>query len=232
MPPLLDDIVQVWRVDLAQPLDVEDRLRDLLSDDERARADRFYFPHLRTHYISARGALRILLGGLSGREPAELTFAYAQHGKPFLPESELQFNVSHSGEVGLIAVAHGRRIGVDVELIRNLPDAEDVARRFFAPSEVEEYLSLPIDRRPEGFYNAWTRKEAFIKAVGDGLSYPLDRFTVSLLPGEPARLRTVKDDPSAVRRWKLIALESGDGYAGALLAELPDWELDYRVYCF
>jgi 4'-phosphopantetheinyl transferase len=231
-PPLPDDRVQVWRADLDQDTAVTARLRALLSADERARADRFYFSYLRAHYTLVRGALRLLLGGLSGLDPAGIKFDYAKHGKPYLAGSDLAFNVSHSGKRALIALAHSRRVGVDVERVRKLPDSEAVARRFFAPAEVAEYLAVPELQRVQAFYNAWTRKEAFIKAVGDGLSHPLDRFTVSLRPGEPARLRTIDTDAEAARRWKLVALDPGDGYAGALIAELPEWEPECRVFDF
>jgi 4'-phosphopantetheinyl transferase len=229
---LHDARIQVWLLNLDQDAAGAEHLRALLSDDERARADRFYFPHLRAHYTLVRAGLRILLGGLSGREPAELEFAYAQHGKPFLPGSGVQFNVSHSGALALIALARGRRVGVDVERIRDMDDGEAIARRFFAPAEVAEYLSLPADQRPGAFYSCWTRKEAFIKAVGDGLSFPLHQFTVSLKPGDPARVLTVENEPEAARRWKLVALAPGDGYAGALIAELPEWEPEYRLFDF
>jgi len=232
IPDLHEDRIQVWRLNLDQDAAGAEHLRALLSDDERARADRFYFPHLRAYYTLVRGALRILLGGVSGREPAKLEFAYAQHGKPYLPGSEVQFNVSHSGALGLIALARGRRIGVDVERIRNMDDSEAIARRFFAPAEVAEYLSLPADQRPAAFYSCWTRKEAFIKAVGDGLSFPLHQFTVSLKPGNPARVLTVENDPKAARRWQLVALDPGEGYAAALIAELPEWEPECRVFDF
>ena len=231
-PPLENNRVQVWRIRLDQEESATKRLRALLSIEEVARADRFYFPHLQAYYTTARGVLRILLGRLSGRDAAELKFAYAHHGKPYLPDSDLQFNVSHSGSLALIAIARDRQVGVDIERVRDLPDGEAVARRFFAPAEVFEYLSVPENRRAEAFYNGWTRKEAFIKAVGDGLSYPLHRFTVRLGPGAPARLLSIETDPEAADRWKLVALSPGEGYTGALIAERQDWKPECLEFGF
>jgi 4'-phosphopantetheinyl transferase len=179
-----------------------------------------------------RGTLRILLGELSGRDPAALMFDYAQHGKPFLAGSNVQFNVSHSGERGLIALARDRTVGVDVEHTRDLRDGEAIARRFFAEAETADYLAAPPDRRAEAFYNGWTRKEAFIKAIGDGLAHPLERFRVSLLPDEPARLLSIDSDANKARRWKMLALDPGDGYAGALVAEGLNWEPECRLWEF
>ena len=221
IPALEDAAVQVWRLDLGIEPTIEARLRALLTDDERSRADRFYFPHLRTHFTAARAALRILLGTHTGQAPESIRFAYAQHGKPYLPETELEFNLSHSGGIGLIALVRSRRVGVDVEQIRDLPDGEAVARRYFAPAEVEEFLACNSNERMAAFFNGWTRKEAFIKAIGDGLTCPLDSFRVSLRPGKPARLLEIYTDPDSVANWQLADLAPGPGYAGALMVEGP-----------
>jgi 4'-phosphopantetheinyl transferase len=168
-------------------LDIEaEPLAGLLSADERQRAERFVFQRDRRRYTVARARLRQLLGERLGAAPESLQFAYNRHGKPALArrpgERDLRFNVSHCGEVAAYAFTEGREVGVDVEEVRALPDADEVAMRFFAQRERAAYLSLPASERPQGFFNCWTRKEAFVKAIGEGLSHPLDTLDVSLAP--------------------------------------------------
>jgi 4'-phosphopantetheinyl transferase len=127
----------------------------------------------------------------------------------------------------LLAVSYGREVGVDIEQIRALDDAASIAGRFFSAAENRAWLAVPDEQKPAAFFNAWTRKEAFIKAVGDGLSYPLDRFDVSLAPGEPARLLRVAGEPEATSRWRIEALEPAPGYAAAVAVDGHDWRLVY-----
>jgi 4'-phosphopantetheinyl transferase len=127
--------------------------------------------------------------------------------------------------MALIAVAIGREVGVDLEHIRPLSDAEAIARRFFSPAETAALLSVPEYARIRAFFNCWTRKEAYIKAIGDGLTFPLDQFEVSLAPGEAAELQAVHPRPAEVQRWKMADLDAGEAYAGALVAEGRDWSL-------
>src|SRR5687768_4340971 len=168
-------------------LDIEaEPLAGLLSDDERRRAERFVFERDRRRYTVARARLRQLLGERLGAAPESLRLAYGRHGKPALArrpaQRDLRFNVSHCGEVAAYAFTEGREVGVDVEEVRLLPDADEVAMRFFSQRERAAYLRLPASERPQGFFNCWTRKEAFVKAVGDGLSHPLETLDVSLAP--------------------------------------------------
>jgi 4'-phosphopantetheinyl transferase len=162
-------------------------LAGLLSADERERAGRFAFEHDRRRYVVARARLRQLLGERVGAAPESLRFVYQAHGKPALArrpgQRDLRFNVSHCGEVAAYAFADGREVGVDIEEVRELPDADQLALRCFSPGERAAYLCLPPRERPRGFFDCWTRKEAFVKALGAGLSQPLEAFDVSRSPG-------------------------------------------------
>ncbi len=204
--------------------------RAWLSADEVARAERFHFPRDRHRFAAGRGLLRGLLGRYLGLDPAELRFVYGPRGKPGLgPEArDLRFNVSHSGGLALLAFVRGRHLGVDLERERPLPEAEEMAGRFFSPRESAELRRLPGADRPRAFFRCWTRKEAFIKATGEGLSRPLDAFDVTLAPGEPARLLRVEGEPGDPGRWWLRDLELAAGFAGALAVEGPP----LRVACW
>jgi 4'-phosphopantetheinyl transferase len=199
--------VHVWRIGLDRS--DTSQLGTVLSPDERTRAARFYFERDRARFVVARAALRHILGDYLGIPPAEMAFVYGTHGKPSLaaPWFDLCFNLSHSRAVGLCAVTRGRAIGVDVEQIRPLDDADALAEHLFSPRERASLRRLSGERKLRGFFNAWTRKEAFIKALGDGLSHPLESFDVSLAPGAPARLESIDGDPVAAARWSLSALD-------------------------
>lgn len=204
-------------------------LYTLLSADEQERASRFYFDRDRNHYIAARGLLRTLLGRYQGISPAQVHFAYGKNDKPLLDpahhDSDLTFNISHSKGVGLLAFGRGRELGVDVEGVRLLDDAEGVAERFFSASENAVFRRVPQAEKGQAFFNCWTRKEAFIKALGEGLSHPLDTFDVTLRPGEPARLLRIDGSETAASRWQLYNLDPYPGYVGAIIAPGQDWTL-------
>jgi 4'-phosphopantetheinyl transferase len=195
----------------------------LLSADERARAARFAFERERRRYIVARARLRQLLSERLGTAPEALQFVYQSHGKPALArgpgQRDLRFNLSHCGEVAAYAFAEGRAVGVDIEQVRELPDADDIAMRFFSRRERGAYLRLPRRERPQGFFNCWTRKEAFIKALGEGLSHPLDTFDVSLAPGKPARLLRVHGVPASRCGWTLYSFEGAPSLVGAVAVQ-------------
>ena len=209
--------VHVWPVSTYAPDAVVERFRALLAPDEADRADRFRFPHLRQSFMLARGALRVLLGRYLNTAPGDIEFVYGSKGKPALPVgNRLQFNASHSGDLALFAFTLDCEIGVDVEPIRPMLDIENVAKRFFCAEEAEELMSLPAGQREHGFFLCWTRKEAYIKATGDGLSTPLDAFRVTLRPGVPANLVHLQRDRMAAEAWTLQDLTSAPGYAAAL----------------
>jgi 4'-phosphopantetheinyl transferase len=214
--------VHVWYVDLAVagPLGAYSAT---LSDDERARAARFVFERDARRFVVARSALRTILGGYLGLEPGHLTFSYGAYGKPALDgdSAGLTFNLSHSGEVAVVAAGWGRALGVDVEQWRPLPDLAALAARSFAPRERAALDALPERERPPAFFRCWTRKEAFIKATGEGLAHALEAFVVTLTADEPARFLDIDGDPAALARWTLHDLQPPSGYAGALVTEGP-----------
>lgn len=214
--------LRVWTADLDHAQDVVDRLAGVLSHDERARAARFYFRHDAMRFIVARATLRGILGGCLGVEPGVLAFTYGPRGKPELGEpsgSDVQFSVSHSADVAVYAVTHGWRVGVDVERLRLGVEIEAIADGTFSPREQAALRRLPPAQRCEGFFNCWTRKEAYIKAIGEGLAYPLERFSVSLAPGAPARLEAFDDDPAEAAGWTMEALAPPAGFVGAVVVE-------------
>jgi len=179
------------------------------------RAAQFRFERDRNSFVLARGVLRTLLGRYLHISPAGIRFEYRPKGKPALAlPAGIDFNVSHSGGLAVFAFTAGCEIGVDVESIRPLPDLQSIADRFFCAGEAAELMSLAADQREPAFYLCWTRKEAYIKASGDGLSAPLDGFRVTLRPGQPARFVHLANDTA--QAWSLHDLALASGYAAAL----------------
>ena len=246
------DEVHVWRAILGQNVldqdvldqnvldqDVLDQgastlhdMEQILSTEERDRAQKFYFEEDRRHYMMARGTLRVILSRYLDTEPSQLRFRTNRYGKPSLasPSGEewLNFNVSHSGGIALYAVAHGRKVGIDLERIREDVSHELLTKRFFSPREYDVLQALPAEVKNRAFFDCWTRKEAYIKARGEGLTAPLRRFDVSLEPGEPARLLNSELHPDDVSRWSLQEITVAHGYAAAVAVEGHDW----RMMCF
>lgn len=216
--PGADEVV-VWRIALA---DVQTKDVTILSVDEIERADRFKFPDVRRAFIQARLFLRRMLGAILELPPADLQFAFEGNGKPKLVDEAVAFNLSHSGGEALLAVSAALPVGVDLEQIRAERDLIGLAQRFFAVKEIEELLRLEPSAQVRGFYSCWTRKEAFIKAIGEGLSHPLDSFAVNLAPGEAPVFKTPQTN------WRIFDLELGERFAGAVV--VPN-ELR-RLSCF
>ena len=211
--PLSAD-VHVWLLDLGQPDHLIRRLWDTLDGEERARAARFVFSTDRARYTAAHGLVRHVLSGYLGISPAEVIFGYGRHGKPYLVMADapavLRFNVSHSANLCLCAVTLDREVGVDIERIRVDRDHRGIADRYFSPAERAALLALPAEQLVRAFYDCWTRKEAHLKATGDGLGVPLDSFDVPVIPD--ARLA-----PAADRRGlRLMSLPAVPGFATAL----------------
>ena len=217
---LQSDEVHIWLADLNQHS--AESLKSLLAQDEIVRAERFHFEKDRKHYIVARALLRKLLAAYLGTTAGELRFNYAEKGKPALAGVEnslLNFNLAHSHGKAIYAFSRGRELGVDLEFIREDFGGEEIAERFFSPGEIAALRSVPPELTKEAFFHCWTRKEAYIKARGEGLSMPLDVFDVSLLPGEPAALLRNHKEPAEVTRWSMQSLPVPNGYVAALVVE-------------
>jgi 4'-phosphopantetheinyl transferase len=212
--------IHVWRADLEQPLELQEAFLGLLDQDERARAARFHFEMHRRRFVLGRGFLRVLLGRYLGRAPEQVRFVYGPYGKPALADadSRLRFNTSHSHELAVYAFVQDSEIGVDVEYIKTDFASEDIARHFFSAYEVETLMALAENERAAAFFRCWTRKEAYIKAIGSGLSHPLDEFDVTFAADQPAALLRDRRDTDATSRWSMFNLEFND-YAGALAVE-------------
>lgn len=223
------DDVHVWRASLSQSALRVRPLAEMLSVDERMKAERFQFDRDRVRFILGRGILRVILSRYLHIDPSCLRFHYELSGKPTLAEpcgsSMIRFNLSHSGDLVLYAVTRCREIGVDLECIRPISDAEAIARCFFSVGENAIFHTVRAPEKMEAFFNCWTRKEAYIKAVGDGLARPLDQFEVSFAPGENARLLHVQGDLEEAARWSLRELTPAAGYVAALAVEGHDWRL-------
>ncbi len=217
---LLESEVHLFRVNLEQPRWAVNKMSACLSTEEDERADRFHFQRDRRRFTISRGVLRAVIGRYLERSPASIRFSYGEQGKPELAPAmggtPLQFNVAHSHELALIAITAGAAVGVDLERIRELDDASAIAERYFSPRESAIFGQLPEDEQEAAFFNCWTRKEAFIKAIGEGLSFPLADFDVAFVPGEPARLLSIQNDAAEARQWSLQALVPWSGYTGAV----------------
>jgi 4'-phosphopantetheinyl transferase len=225
---LPEDEIHVWRTSLDVAASGLAKLRQILSPDERERADRFHFEADRRRCVIGRGYLRLLLGEILDLPANKLQFEYDEFGKPGLIPRQglpLQFNVSHSGDLILIAITMGRAVGIDVERIRTDLDLDGIAARFFSTNECKALASLAGPARFEAFFRCWTRKEAYLKARGVGLCLPLDQFDVSFLPNEEPQLLATRHDPAEARRWRLQELDLSGDYAAALAAPSSIWKL-------
>jgi 4'-phosphopantetheinyl transferase len=228
--PLPDNEVRLWRVDLEAVGADEARWQQVLSSDELARAARFHFSRDRQRFVAARALLRRILASYLATDPNSLSFSYSKKEKPSLGPAHLDsgvtFNVSHSGGIALFAFSRRREVGVDVEQVRRDADLEAIARRFFSAREQSQLAALPTEEKADAFFRCWTRKEAYIKATGDGLSLPLSQFDVSLAAGEESALLATRPDGSEAGRWLLQEVPAGPGYIAALCVRGQDWKLN------
>lgn len=226
---LPEDEVHLWRVELAAVAGGEPHWVQMLSEDERARAARFHFERDRQHFTATRALLRIILASYVGADPKALRFRYSDKEKPSLiserAENAVEFNVSHSGNAALLAFARGRALGIDVEYMREHFDHDAIAARFFSENERRQLAALPPAERYRGFFRCWTRKEAYIKAVGTGLSLPLDQFDVSLKPENENALLSTRPDGAEAALWSMREVPAGDGYVAALCVRGQGWRL-------
>ncbi|HZV33791.1 MAG TPA: 4'-phosphopantetheinyl transferase superfamily protein [Verrucomicrobiae bacterium] len=221
--------VHVWAAPLLVLAEQAATYEATLSSDEQARAARFLFERDRRRFIIGRGILRAILGKYLRIPPAQIRFTYAHHGKPALADlagtDELHFNLAHSEELAVFAMSRIRGIGIDVEKQRPIDDAESIAERFFSAHESRQLKSLPAQKKQDGFFNLWTRKEAWLKATGEGLGEMLNQIEVSLRPDEPARLLSIFNDTKAATEWSLRELIPANGFVGALAIPATDFQM-------
>jgi 4'-phosphopantetheinyl transferase len=215
------DDLHVWHVDLDCSASTVGRLRRFLSLDENIRADQFYFAIDQNRFVIARASLRTVLAGYLPAHPREITFRYGPQGKPSITNSSaaeinLSFNMAHSGSLALVAVGRRTHIGIDVEEIRADLAETKIAEDFFSTNEIEQLRSLPASKQLQAFFTCWTRKEAFLKAKGVGLSQALDQFSVTVDPDDRARLLETTWDPAEGSHWFLDSIDVGPAFAAAL----------------
>jgi 4'-phosphopantetheinyl transferase len=217
--------VHIWAAPLEVSSDTLSRFTATLSAPEQERAARFRFEQHRHRFIAGRGLLRLLLSRYLQTEPCAVQFAYGTHGKPSLASpwagSGLHFNLAHSENLVLLGVTRAGPVGVDVEHIRMPADADQLVRRFFSARESAAFGSLTAVEKPAAFFNLWTRKEAWLKATGEGIGDSLGRVEVSFLPGEPARLLALPEDSAPLTHWTLQDLSPAPGFAAALALANP-----------
>jgi len=212
--------VHVWAAHLDQPLDALARFASILSEDELERAARFRFEKHHNRFIAGRGILRSLLAAYLECAPDEPRFVYGPNGKPALAgkfaQSALRFNLAHSEELALVAITRLGELGVDIEKIRPLSDAGELVERFFSARENALFQTLPADQRNVAFFNLWTRKEAWLKATGEGIGDSLSRVEVTFLPGQPARFLALPDHCAVRADWAVRELAPAPGFVGAV----------------
>jgi 4'-phosphopantetheinyl transferase len=223
------DQVDIWRISLDLEPESVQWAESSLSVDESQRAARFHFDADRYRFLVSHACLRVVLSRYLDCKPDQVFFTVGEYGKPTLSSNlDLDFNLSHSGDYALISVACNHKVGIDVEHFRPDLEINKVARRFFSEEENSELDGLSPEQQTRGFFNCWTRKEAYIKGHGLGLSLPLESFDVSLTPNQPAILRATRPDATIATRWTLLSLDVDHQYAGAVAVEGRD--LDFRFW--
>lgn len=219
-PELSKQHVHVWCAQIDQLTDQLFQLKKLLSADETNRAEKFHFEKDRHRFIISRGLLRTILGHYAKIAPEQLEFHYTAHGKPELNSfPELQFNLSHAENIILCAFSSNYILGIDVEYLGHDCDMEEIAKRFFSPLEYQILKNLTGQKQRRAFFNGWTRKEAFLKAIGKGLSFSLSKVEVPLLPEETVTTLTIHDEQIKSQPWALHALSLASDYAAALVTK-------------
>ncbi|ACJ19698.1 4'-phosphopantetheinyl transferase family protein [Coxiella burnetii] len=226
-PSLLEGDVHVWRVFLDRPTQGIEKKWEILSPEEQARADRFVQSEHRRRFVTSHAALHAILTSYLPELKGRVRFRYNDHGKPYLKDSpSLQFNLSDSRAFALCAVTRDREVGIDIEFMKPGIHAEQIAERFFSPEESQTLKALPAEGRLEGFYRIWTLKEAYIKAIGQGLSFPLQKFTTDA-KAEKDALLWVQGEPEAPTQWSLSPIPSAKDYMAALAVQVPIKTIHY-----
>ncbi len=220
--------IHIYRSSLESTAEKLKEFELLLSPDELQKAYRYKFEKDRDHYITGRALLRSILGKYLNQAPDEIIFCYSDKGKPIMKNSNIKFNLAHSGGKAVFAFSENAEVGIDIEYMRELPDALEIAKRFFSDEEFNEFLKVSEDEIREAFFNCWTRKEAFIKAVGEGLSYPLKDFTVTLIPGVNPEIKWIKDKVDEVIEWNLVNIESDQDYISSLAVKSSEVVIIYK----
>lgn len=216
--------VHIWRASLTLPKEKISEFLELLNSQEKERAAKFVVSNAANSFIAARGILRTILGGYLKVKPQDIVFQQNQYGKLYLDSSPLQFNLSHSHDLAIFIFTLNNPVGVDVEFIRDDYEFTDIAKRFFSKSEVNELFSLPKDKQLYGFFNCWTRKEAFIKALGVGLFKELDKFSVGVSYEKTGRISLSLDGDNNSKDpvWALEGLDPALQYTGAFAIGASD----------
>ena len=227
-PRLEKGEVHIWRLEPEPAVELARYFR-LLDRDEQDRAGRFRFQHLTRSFIVDHGRLRLILGAYTQSHPEDLVFSLNKFGKPCLdgPHRGLHFNLSHTEGLTLLALCLDSEVGIDVEAVRPMEDWREVAQSHFSARENKALHSTIESDRQKAFFRCWTRKEAFLKANGCGLSMPLDSFAVSLAPEEFPALLDCAWDPHETSRWSLFSLALGENFIGALALENREWKIRF-----
>lgn len=228
IPLLKTNNVHIWSFTFETYDDIVQYHFHLLSEDEKERANRFRFYKDKQCYVVTRGVLRLLSAQYLNNNPKDIIFNYEAFGKPlYKEETNLKFNVSHSGNRALIGFVKNHPLGVDIEKIKNDFDIFEVAENYFSKSEIESLHNIPKEEQYKGFFRCWTRKEAFIKAKGSGLSFPLDTFSVSIDSDTDAILLRTEWDKNEKNNWKLESFIPAEGYMAALITDSSVKHIDY-----
>ncbi len=226
--------VHIWRLELNLPINKVNLLRNILTKDEQKKADKFRFEHLQHRFTLTRATLRIILGKYLQISPKQVEFSYGSKGKPslvpFLNNQSIEFNLSHSEDIALYGFSKNRNIGIDIEKIRSNCDVEQLAKRFFTPREYHIISELKGRKQQQAFFQAWTSKEAYLKAIGEGLVGGLDQIEIDL-SSENRKLVNIKDEEKSIINWNLFAIDINDDYLATLAVEGKNLDQIYKYSC-
>lgn len=222
-----DNEIHIYQTYLDKPPSEIDNFRKILSQDELQKADRYKFDSDRNNYITCRAILRNILSQYSDFSPDEIIFSYTDKGKPYLNGNEIKFNLAHTNSYAAYAIIKEKEVGIDLEYVRRIPDALKIASRYFSSAEINELKEISETELDRAFLNCWTRKEAFIKATGDGLSYPLADFSISLNSDLPEILY-IKGKLSEIKEWSLYNVKVESDYVSSLAVMSKGMKLVYK----
>ena len=222
---LANNEVHIWRANLDLAAEKVNQLATIISPDEQQRAERFHFQQHRNRFIVGRGMLRQILGNYLNIEPNKLEFAYSDRGKPYLPQNNLQFNLSHSQTLAVYGFVREKKIGIDLEYIRSMTDAEKIADRFFSAKEYSAISKLSKEAKQEAFFQYWTAKEAYLKATGEGLGGGLGEIEFELTPG--VKLVGIRGDRAAAAGWFVRNFIPEQEYTATVAVEGKNWNIRY-----